>query len=185
MLPLIPPGSLALVEPSVSTPRVGDVVLRLSGDTPLVHRVVRRTRFPDSQRLFFRTKGDRSVRFDPPVGGEGIIGVVHCVYVRMEDGQLWLRVLPRFSGLWIACLSRLLGGLGRIIACQTGGETDAIPRKTVAWLLLTLARGAVKEGIDLVARGFKPCRSLSSRHVASDTDPLVAKTFHCGRTTSR
>lgn len=136
MLPLIPPGTAVKVEPLSAPPRVGDVVVRIHGSTPIIHRVVGSRRSRRSEGFTVVTKGDNALRPDSPCDGREIVGIVRWVLGVSADGKLVPRRLPRLSGIWIARLSRLVGFLSTILADRIPKGKEGKPRKPVAWLVL-------------------------------------------------
>jgi len=136
MLPFIPPGTAVKVEALSTPPRVGDVVVRIQGSTPIIHRVVGRRRSRRSAGLTVVTKGDNALRPDPPCDARQIVGIVRWVLGVSADGKLVPRRLPRLSGIWIARVSRLVGLLSAILARRIPKGKEGKPRKPVAWLVL-------------------------------------------------
>ncbi len=110
MVPAILPGDTVNVALGRS-PRLGDVVVRVDGERPVVHRVVGERRHRDV--TVWITKGDNGRGFDPPCPEEALAGVVAGI---VRGGRSC-----RYSG---RILGRCLAIIGRHVA---GGiaETDA------------------------------------------------------------
>lgn len=150
MLPLISPGSVVKVEPFAGLPRIGDVVVRLDRSNAIAHRVVCQRRPGPSRGLTFVTKGDNALRLDSPCGLTEIFGIVRCTFGNSEDGKLYAQQLPRFSGLWIARLSCLVGFLSRTIDGHISGRGGEGVGETLARLALSLSHRVVTWTIRLI-----------------------------------
>ena len=154
MLPLIPPGAVVKVEPPLHPPRIGDVVVCIHASTAIVHRVVGRRRLSSSGGFVLQTKGDNSLRLDPPVAAKDVVGIVRAVHAYGEDRRLRVRPLPHLTGLWIAQISHLLGCLSGVLACRLPAAGGREPRKTVVCLMLRLFQRSARRLIYFAACDF-------------------------------
>ena len=82
MDPLIPPGSLLLVEFGAIPERLGDVILFRRPTGAVAHRLVARRRVADG--LLLIAKGDGEALADPAFSPEAVLGLVR--QVRLPDG---------------------------------------------------------------------------------------------------
>lgn len=178
MLPLIPPGAEAKVEPLLAPPRVGDIVVRVRSSGTIVHRVVRRYRSQPAEDMVVVTKGDNALRLDPPSDAGDIVGIVRIIYKDRGDETACVKALPRLSGLWIARLSRLPGMLASVLPRGIPYEERRKPRRTVSWLILSLFQRIVRRAIYFAAGHF-------SRHVRGSREEVAAGWSHHGKTASR
>ena len=87
MLPTLPAGSAVRVEPSVRSPRRGDLVVFRQAGYLVVHRFLGAARTGD-----LRARGDAARPLDPPVPPEAVLGVV--VAVRRDGEWRSLRGAP-------------------------------------------------------------------------------------------
>lgn len=98
MLPLFWPGCKVRVRNDCEQYTVGQVVLFISGQKVVAHRIVRY----DAQEEMFLTKGDTLYNFDTPISCEEIIGSVDCV-------KKWGALVKVGNDSEVAVLSRRLG----------------------------------------------------------------------------
>lgn len=101
-----------------------------------------------------RTKGDNSLRLDPPVAAKDVVGIVRAVHAYGEDGRLHVRALPHLTGLWIAQLTHLLGCLSGVLACRPSAAGGKEPRKTVVRVMLRLFQRLTRRMIYFAASDF-------------------------------
>lgn len=112
MDPLIPAGSLLLVEFGAAPQRLGEVVLFRGPGGAVAHRLVARRRTGD--RLLLIVKGDGEALADAVVAPEAVLGVVR--EVRLPDGRPGGPAIARRRG---AALARVSWWGGR--AARLGG----------------------------------------------------------------
>lgn len=110
MDPLIPPGSLLLVEFGATPERVGDVILFRRPTGAIAHRLVARREAGDG--FLFIAKGDGEALADPAFGPEAILGVVR--EVKLPDGRPGGAALARRRGAALARVSWWSGRVARL-----------------------------------------------------------------------
>jgi signal peptidase I len=92
MMPFLGDGSRVVVEPVRQEIRLGDIVVYYHDKVLISHRVVRIKQ--DQGQLFFQTKGDSALRFDPFL-------VRRCdLIARVVGLTRGGRILDMDSGLW-------------------------------------------------------------------------------------
>lgn len=108
MVPALDPGDVVLVaSPARRRPRWGDIVLVLHPEGLRLHRLVWGPPLTLGQR--WRTKGDRSPRFDPPLQPAEVLGTVigaerhggppHRSWFTVSIRSLWGGIAARVSDL--------------------------------------------------------------------------------------
>jgi hypothetical protein len=112
MDPLIPPGSLLLVEFGAVPERLGEVILFRRPNGAVAHRLVARRRTADG--LLLIAKGDGEALADPAFAPEAVLGVVR--EVKLPDGRPGPAAIARRRG---AALARVSWWSGR--AARLGG----------------------------------------------------------------
>ena len=110
MDPLIPAGSLLLIEFGAKPERIGEIVLFRRPSGAVAHRLVARLRVGDEVRLV--AKGDGEALADPAFAPGAVLGVVRDV--RLPDGRPGRAAIARRRGTALARVSRWSGNVARI-----------------------------------------------------------------------
>lgn len=110
MDPLIPAGSMLLIEFGAAPERIGDIVLFRRASGAVAHRLVARRRAGD--QLLLVAKGDGEALADPAFGPEAVLGVVR--EVRLPDGRPSRAAIARRRGAALAHVSRWNGRAARL-----------------------------------------------------------------------
>jgi len=101
MVPLVLHGDQVLVSHGLNGLRTGDLIVFRQSDQVIAHRIIRIRRYGGD--LVFVTKGDNSLRPDPFVNPEEIIGrvvgIVHNHRIISIDNRVW-----RWAGWLIAAI---------------------------------------------------------------------------------
>ncbi len=152
MEPLIPAGSLLLVEFGAAPGRIGDVVLFRRPGGAVAHRLVSRRRTSD--RLMLILKGDGEALADGAIGPEAVLGVVR--EVRLPDGRPGGAAIARRRGAALARVSWLSGRAARLGgyagrrapaslrpgAIATAHALSRVPTRVLTAIIPRLDRGA-------------------------------------------
>jgi signal peptidase len=84
MLPMLRDGDRVQIVPVTGAAvRIGDVVVRVESNGPVIHRVV--GWWPSRTGWRLLTKGDGSLRLDPPLRAEGVVA---RVVARVRDSRV-------------------------------------------------------------------------------------------------
>lgn len=120
MYPMLRDGDVVEVVPvQIGEVEVGDVVFFRFGDRLLAHRVVETV--VDDREIHLRTRGDRYLQREPPIGEADLVGLVAVVHRMGHKGEYTIR-LDQGSSKWLGVLiarSRLvhrsMRGLVRVV----------------------------------------------------------------------
>jgi len=111
MHPFIRDGDAVVIDASVRTPRVGDVVALFNDGQLIVHRVVRRRN--QGGMWLLRIRGDTSPGPGVDVAADAVLGVVTAVKRAGHMHRLWvaspIRWLAVPLGAAVRCVVRLRG----------------------------------------------------------------------------
>jgi hypothetical protein len=116
MRPLLPEGSMVVVEPVSGIVGSGDIVAFFQGDVLTVHRVVRVVERDGERR--YRTKGDGAFNLDPVPLGERdlagrVVGLVEGDRIKSLESGLH-RTGGRLVALCSYCVGSTFGAIKRL-----------------------------------------------------------------------